>query len=146
MLRYNDTLTYMYLVWYHFWWYYARYLVFHNERYGVLHHRHLDHLAFVRGIQQWPVNSSLKEQLTRKMFPFDDVITMTSMVVSHRVVRMKYEYELTTCHLYVGPFCTYFCKFVCKFDRKETSFSSLCKYTLLVIIEIYPFLWNSTWI
>ena len=31
-------------------------------------------LAFVRGIRRWPVNSSHKGPVTRKMFPFDDVI------------------------------------------------------------------------
>ena len=31
-------------------------------------------LAFVRGIHQWPVNSSHKWPVTRKMFPCDDVI------------------------------------------------------------------------
>ena len=31
-------------------------------------------LAFVRGIHQWLVNSSHKWPVTRKMFPFDDVI------------------------------------------------------------------------
>ena len=31
-------------------------------------------LAFVRGIHQWPVNSPHKRPVTRKMFPFDDVI------------------------------------------------------------------------
>ena len=31
-------------------------------------------LAFVRGIHRWPVNSLHKIPLTRKMFPFDDVI------------------------------------------------------------------------
>ena len=31
-------------------------------------------LAFVRGIHQWPVNFPHKEPVTRKMFPFDDVI------------------------------------------------------------------------
>ena len=30
--------------------------------------------AFVRGTNWWPVNSPLKRPLTRKMFPFDDVI------------------------------------------------------------------------
>ena len=32
-------------------------------------------LAFVRGIHGWPVNSAHKGPITRKMFPFDDVIT-----------------------------------------------------------------------
>ena len=31
-------------------------------------------LAFVKGIHQWPVNSPHKGLVTRKMFPFDDVI------------------------------------------------------------------------
>ena len=31
-------------------------------------------LAFVRGIHQWPVNSPHRGPVTRKMFPFDDVI------------------------------------------------------------------------
>ena len=31
-------------------------------------------LAFVRGIHPWPVNSPHKGPVTRKMFPFDDVI------------------------------------------------------------------------
>ena len=31
-------------------------------------------LAFVLGIHQWPVNSPHKWPVTRKMFPFDDVI------------------------------------------------------------------------
>ena len=33
-------------------------------------------LAFVRGIHRWPVNSSHKWPVTRKMFPFDDVIML----------------------------------------------------------------------
>ena len=32
-------------------------------------------LAFVWGIHRWPVNSPHKGPVTRKMFPFDDVIT-----------------------------------------------------------------------
>ena len=31
-------------------------------------------LAFVRGIHRWPVNSPHKWPVTRKLFPFDDVI------------------------------------------------------------------------
>ena len=35
-------------------------------------------LAFVRGIHRWPVNSPHKWPVTRKMFPFDDVIVAQS--------------------------------------------------------------------
>ena len=33
-------------------------------------------LAFVRGIHRWPVNSTRKRPVKRKMLPFDDVITL----------------------------------------------------------------------
>ena len=36
-------------------------------------------VAFVRGIHRWPVNSPQKGPVTRKMFPFDDVINVTEM-------------------------------------------------------------------
>ena len=35
-------------------------------------------LAFMRGIYRWPVNSPHKGPVTRKMFPFDDVIIFYS--------------------------------------------------------------------
>ena len=38
-------------------------------------------LAFVRGIHRWPVNSQHKWPVTRKMFPFDDVIMVYTMAV-----------------------------------------------------------------
>ena len=37
-------------------------------------HQSFTLLAFVRGIHRWPVNSPHKWPVTRKMFPFDDVI------------------------------------------------------------------------
>ena len=37
-------------------------------------HQNFASLAFVRGIHRWPVDSPHKAPLTRKMFPFDDVI------------------------------------------------------------------------
>ena len=36
-------------------------------------------LAFVQGIQRWPVNSPHKRPVTQKMFPFDDVIMWTHL-------------------------------------------------------------------
>ena len=58
----------------------------HNECDGVSNHQPHDpdadqrkhqssaSLAFVRGIHRWPVNSPHKRPVTRKMFPFDDII------------------------------------------------------------------------
>ena len=40
-------------------------------------HRSSVTLAFVRGIHRWPVNSPPKWPVTRKKFPFDDVIMIT---------------------------------------------------------------------
>ena len=66
----------------------------HNERDGVSNHRRLKGLlnrlfrprskkisklrvtGFVKGIHRWPANSPHKGPVTRKMFPFDDVIMM----------------------------------------------------------------------
>ena len=39
-----------------------------------LKHQSSGSLAFVRGIHRWPVNSPHKGPVTRKMFPFDDVM------------------------------------------------------------------------
>ena len=40
-------------------------------------HQSTASLAFVRGIHRWPVNSPHKGPVTRKMYPFDDVIIST---------------------------------------------------------------------
>ena len=37
-------------------------------------------LAFVRGIHRWPMNSPHKWPVTRKIFPFDDVIMYTKLL------------------------------------------------------------------
>ena len=39
-------------------------------------------LAFVRGIHRGPVNFPHKEPVTRKMFPFDDVIMSSALHLS----------------------------------------------------------------
>ena len=54
-------------------------------------------LAFVRGIHPWPVNSPQKRPVTRKMFPFDDVIMhmlrspylVRTDLISHVIVSRK---------------------------------------------------------
>ena len=40
-------------------------------------------LAFVRGIDRWPANSPHRRPVTRKMFPFDDVIMMIVVMKLH---------------------------------------------------------------
>ena len=46
-------------------------------------HQRTASLAFVQGIHRWPVNSPHKWPVTRKMFPFDDVI-MGNIRPTHR--------------------------------------------------------------
>ena len=48
----------------------------YSDVYSTVQRKHQSSasLASVRGIHQWPLNSSHKWPLTRKMFPFDDVI------------------------------------------------------------------------
>ena len=43
-------------------------------------HQSSTSLTFVRGIRRWPLNSSHKGPVTRKMIPFDDVIMMHFIV------------------------------------------------------------------
>ena len=72
----------------------------HNERDGVSNHRRLDCLlnrlfwyrskkisnlrvtrTFARGIHRWPMTSEHKEPVTRKRFPFDDVVMICPQVI-----------------------------------------------------------------
>ena len=46
-------------------------------------------LAFVQGIHRWPVNSPHKWPVTRKVFPFDDVIMIWWCALKYPV---RYEY------------------------------------------------------
>ena len=46
-------------------------------------------LAFVRGIHRWQVNSSHKGPITRKMFPFDDVIMKLKQLQYFLIVDLR---------------------------------------------------------
>ena len=50
-------------------------------------------LAFVRGMHRWPVNSPHKRPVTRKMFPFDDVLMVG-------IMQLKVQAILYTSHTY----------------------------------------------
>ena len=74
-------------------------------------HQSSSSLAFVRGIHRWPVNSPHKGPVTRKMFPFDDVIMgalkntpktlawikpIQDQLISTRNVKIVHVYEFVT--------------------------------------------------
>ena len=58
------------------------------------HHQSSASLAFVWGIHRWPVNSPHKGPVTRKMFPFDDVI-MNFFVCHFETVYLAGAHHLT---------------------------------------------------
>ena len=51
-------------------------------------------LAIVRGIHWWPVNSLHKWPVTRKMFPFDDVIMPMTLCWIHSVSWISHKSEI----------------------------------------------------
>ena len=51
-------------------------------------------LAFVRGINRCPVNSPHKGPVTWKMFPFDDVIMVISLITSMQIAMLLYMYMI----------------------------------------------------
>ena len=59
-------------------------IVYSSVYSGAGHRKHQSpaSLAFVQGIHRWPVNSPHKRPVTRKSFPFDDVI-MVPISVDH---------------------------------------------------------------
>ena len=53
-------------------------------------------LAFVRGFHRWPVNSPHKGPVTRKMFPFDDVIMFRENTKMYlHIISFSKIYEMT---------------------------------------------------
>ena len=92
-----------------------------NERDGVSNHKPHDcllnrysdadqrnhqssaSLAFVRGIHRGPVNSPHKGPVTRKMFPFDDVIMSYQEVIPHMTRPMHKGIKKLNCYFWRRP-------------------------------------------
>ena len=62
-------------------------------------HQSSTSLAFVRGIHQWPMNSPHKGPVTRKMFPFDDVITIRK-ISDRRIAHNTHKESMHTDHAF----------------------------------------------
>ena len=54
-------------------------------------HQSSTSLAFVRRIHRWPLNSPHKRPVTRKMFPFDDVIMECIIIDMHCIALIRLE-------------------------------------------------------
>ena len=79
-------------------------------------------LPFVRGIHRWPVNSPHKWPVTRKMFPFDDVIRVSVARYTHVIYIYRYisrvwvyahAFRISLRHrpyyLNMNTLCTFYC-------------------------------------
>ena len=89
-------------------------------------------LAFVWGIQRWPVNSQHKWPETRKMFPFDDVI----MLLYHLQSLKQWRYIL----VYTGPELGRHCANKCfSIQRCQSTklWTTSCRY-MSSIFYIWP--------
>ena len=60
-------------------------------------------LAFVWGIQRWPVNISRKGPVTRKMFPFEDVIMKYLIWFNNKTLGLDYLTNTLTVPLLLSP-------------------------------------------
>ena len=78
---------------------------------------------------QWPVNSSHKEAVTRKMFPFDDVIMYTSGTVYYQNVQWNRELDLLSFFLNSDIVAL-------KFKGVQTRIQTLCKFFMCFIGNI----------
>ena len=64
-------------------------------------------LAFLRGIHRWPVNSPHKWPVTRKMFPFDDVIMRHGLMWSS-FNRVKPQRSVVHPHVHISGDIPYY--------------------------------------
>ena len=91
-------------------------------------------LAFVRGIHRWSVNSPHKGPVTRKMFPFHDVIMMPEYSAFDTI-----RFPVMTLTLFIGlPWLTAMNLFIClpcliKSNAFLGFFSHLCSQSILAM-------------
>ena len=95
----------------------------------------------MRWIHRWPVNSLHKGPVTRKMFPFDDVIMNFKLVIWSNWT----EVAVSSIQNMISVWCKLdgvihysgmLNKLVCKFDRRENMFSLSFRYILVLTINI----------
>ena len=110
-------------------------------------------LVFVRGTHRWPVNSPHKGPVTRKMFPFDDVI----MSITLRLMEWNQPKIYSICPIPIqycnstGPLCHAYKDAIC--------WASLKWHGLVITSEIFlysnrqtckwwqsMFIWYSLWL
>ena len=104
-------------------------------------------LAFVRGIHRWPVNFPHKRPVTRKMFPFDDVIMNTALLDStHARCLLSSTYHMMICSEF---YCILLCFVHTTIRSYYTSFTypilQCCSIETWAIVMIAAVLINRQW-
>ena len=90
-------------------------------------------LTFVWGIHRWLVNSAHKGPVTRKMFPFDDIIMCITVRSCYRVVNFlpnPHKIHPIACSLGRGIFRNVFCWFKLWFVICLSHCSDVCNIVL----------------
>ena len=94
-------------------------------------------LAFVRGIHQWTVNSPHKWPVTRKMFPFDDVIMWAHKqfaTLCHTLLFIPTHQHSTSHELLRIADCAFVCQFA-PASKARKCVNTAHKYVKKMIIE-----------
>ena len=81
-------------------------------------------LAFVRGIHRWPLNSPHKWQITRKMFPFDDVIMFGEEILRNNESA-----------LYRVARCVVFCRFIVPMNPRSFPRTPVLKLIIAYLFD-----------
>ena len=84
-------------------------------------------LTFVRGFHWWPVYSSNKWPVTRKMFPFDDVI------MKKFDMHMAKDENMSRVGVCFSDVCSMSKRKLCKFHVNNAGFSSM--YLLYLVLD-----------
>ena len=107
-------------------------IVYSNVYSGVDQRKHQSSasLAFVRGIHRGPVNSPHKGPVTRKMFPFDDVIMN---ILLYRMFPNRWRFHRASHHWYTTWFCQVILETCSWHSAKSTSKETVFCVRLLTI-------------
>ena len=95
-------------------------------------------LAFVRGIHRGPVNSPHKWTVTRKMFPFDDVIMQTNIIILRSCWIIYTLWKLSP-SAYSRSF-----RILMRYIKHVSPYSLCCEYIYNLYTSIHN-IWVLTW-
>ena len=77
--------------------------IVYSTVYSGANHQSSESLTFVRGIHRWHVKSPHKAPVTRKMFPFDDVIKRPLLCINSDMAELNTTQKLIFyCHHYAS--------------------------------------------